>query len=147
MKKIILTALVAITLGITAFAGPNSVNSKVANHFTSHYAKAQNVSWKVDNQFAKASFLIENEKVEVFYDTDGEMIGTSKNISFDKLPKAAIEKLTTEYTFPEFQIKECIEFVNADKEKNYYVSFASPSGTIALEITKYGYVRLFSKLS
>lgn len=142
-----MTALIAITIGSTANATSGSISNKVNTHFTTHFTKAKEVSWKADEQFAKASFVMDNEKVEVFYDLDGEMIGTSKKLAFDKLPKAAIEILTTEYTYPEYQIKECIEFENADKEKNYYVSFTSSKGTIALEISKTGHVRLFSKIS
>ncbi len=142
-----MTALIALAIGSTANASSGSISNKVNTHFTTHFTKAKEVSWKTDDQFAKASFVMDNEKVEVFYDLDGEMIGTSKNVAFDKLPKAAIETLTSEYTYPEYQIKECIEFVNADKEKNFYVSFASATGTIVLEISQTGHVRLFSKIS
>ena len=32
-----------------------------------------------------------NESIEVFYDLEGDLIGKSKKMAFDKLPKNAIE--------------------------------------------------------
>ena len=75
------------------------------------------------------------------------MIGTSKVMAFDKLPKNAIETITTKYTFPAFTVKDCIEFTNANNEKNYYVSLDKNTQTLVLEITKGGMVSVFSTLN
>jgi len=145
MKKVFIMALIAIAAGTSAFAAGTSENAKVSEHFAATFSKAKNVSWKTDAFFEKVSFELGNEKVNAFYDTDGELIGTSKNIAFDKLPKGAIEAITTKYTFPEFQVKDCIEFTSAATEKNYYVSFDRANETITLKITEAGLVRVFDK--
>ena len=146
MKKLFITALVALAIGTTAFASPKSISAKVTNHFTNTFTKAQNVSWKTDEHFDKVSFVLNNEKVDAFYDMQGELMGTSKAIAFDKLPKSAIQTITTKYTFPDYQVKECIEFLNVNNnETNYYVSFAAKNENIALEITRTGSVSVFSK--
>ena len=145
MKKLFITALVALAIGTTAFAGPKSISASVTKHFTNTFTKAQNVTWKSDEQFDKVSFVLNNEKVEAFYDVQGELIGTSKTIAFDKLPKSAIQTITTKYTFPDYQVKECIEFQNVNNnETNYYVSFTTKNEYIALEITRSGSVSVFS---
>ncbi len=145
MKKLFITALVAIALGTSAFAAPSTISNKVSNHFTNSFSKASNITWTITEDFNKASFIMNNEKIEVFYDGFGDLIGTSKSIQFDKLPKQAIETLTTEYTFPEYHVLECIEFVNADKEQNYYVSMEKDNATIVLKISQKGTVSLFTK--
>jgi len=146
MKQLFMTAFIALTIGTTAFAGPTSISAKVTDHFTTTFSKAQNVSWQSDEKFDRVSFVLNNEKVDAFYDVQGELIGTSKTFAFDKLPKSAIQTLTTRYTYPEYQIRECIEFMNVNSnETNYYVSFAAKNGNIALEITKSGMVSVFSK--
>ena len=145
MKKVFLMALIAIAAGTSAFAASSSAANKVAEHFAASFSKAKNVSWKSNPGFEKVSFELGNEKINAFYNTDGELIGTSKNLAFDKLPKAAIETITTKYTFPEYQVQDCMEFTNSDNEKNYYVSFNKTNETIVLEITKAGMVSVFAK--
>ncbi len=90
MKKLFITALVALAIGTTAFAGPKSISAKVTNHFTNTITKVQNVSWKTDAHFDKVSFVINNEKVDAFYSMQGELIGTNNAIAFNMLPKSAI---------------------------------------------------------
>lgn len=145
MKKLFILALIAIATGTSAFAAGTSANTKVNEHFAASFSKAKNVSWKTDARFEKVSFELGNEKVNAFYDTDGDLIGTSKNLAFDKLPKGAIETITTKYTFPDYQVKDCMEFTNATNEKNYYVSFNTANETVTLEITKAGMVSVFDK--
>ena len=145
MKKLFITALAAIAIGTSAFAGTTSVSNKVSEHFAASFSKAKNVSWNSSVRFDKVSFVMGTEKVDAFYDTDGDLIGTSKVVAFDKLPKSAIETITTKYTFPEYQVKDCIEFVNATNEKNYYVSFDKTEEKVVLEITKAGVVSIFNR--
>lgn len=145
MKKVFFMALAAIAIGTSAFAGPVSVNAKVMEHFNASFSKAKNVNWNASDRFERVSFVLNNEKVNAFYDLNGELIGTSKNIAFDKLPKAAIETITTKYTFPEYSLKDCIEFENASNEKNYYISFEQKDENVVIEITKAGAVSVFAR--
>ncbi|MES2374324.1 MAG: hypothetical protein V4557_17230 [Bacteroidota bacterium] len=146
MKKLFILALIAIATGTSAFAGPSSISTKVSEHFTTSFSKAKNVTWTTTAKFDQVTFQLNNETVDAFYDKEGELIGTTKTIGFDKLPKAALETLTTKYTYPEFQLKECIEFVSAANEKNYYVSFERKDEVVMVEITKGGKVSLFNRI-
>jgi hypothetical protein len=147
MKKLFITALAALAIGTSAFAGPTSVKTKVKNHFAVSFAKAQDVSWTSTGKFEQVSFILNNEKVTAHYDVYGDLIGTTKNLAFDKLPKAALESITTTFTFPDYQLKECIEFVNADNVKKYYASFETEDTTVVLEISENGRVDVFQGTS
>ncbi len=87
----------------------------------------------------------DNEKVDAFYGMDGEMIGVSKTIALEKIPQAALKTITTDYTFPKYQLKDCLVFTDADNEKTYYVSFDTKKETIVLKITPGGFLRAVSK--
>ena len=113
MKKLFISGLLALTLITSAFAAPANATNAM-DHFSASFANAKGVSWKTTDKYQKASFTLNNEKVDAFYDNAGEMLGISKVMAFDKLPKSALETLTTKYTFPEYQLKDCIEFTNAD---------------------------------
>jgi hypothetical protein len=145
MKKIFIMALIAIATGTSAFAGTYTVSTKVTEHFAASFKNANNVSWKADGRYDKVSFVLAGEKVDAFYDTEGDLIGTSRTLAFDKLPKSALETITTKYTYPEYQLKDCIEFTNSSKEKNFYVSLERKNETIVLEINKVGGVSVFAR--
>jgi hypothetical protein len=143
MKKLFILALVAIATGTIGFAKEPSF--KVSNHFAASFSKAKNALWNTSNTFDKVTFVLDNEKVNAFYDKDGDLIGISKAIAFDKLPKSALEIITTRYTYPEFQLTDCIEFVTANNEKNYYISLNKKNETVTLEITQTGTVSVFDR--
>ena len=144
MKKTFILALIAISIGNKAFAGPVSIISKTNNHFITAFNKEKNVSWKSNDKYETVSFIMNNELIELFYDLDGDLIGKSKVMAFDKLPKNAIETITTKFQFPDYQLKDCIAFENAYEETNYYISFQTKNETMVVEISKKGNVRLFS---
>jgi hypothetical protein len=145
MKQLFIAALATLFIGTSAFAGPAAVNAKVVSHFSAAFKSAKEVTWTATEQFNKASFVLNNEQVNAFYDPYGNLIGTSKTMKFDKLPKNAIETIVSGYSYPEYQLQECIEFVNAKNETSYYVSMESLNESIALEISPKGKVSLFNK--
>lgn len=137
-------ALAALAIGTSAFAGPSTIRTKVKNHFATSFAKAENVSWTSNGKFDQATFMLNNEKVTAYYDTYGDLLGTTKTVAFDKLPKAALESITSTFTFPEYQLKECIDFTTADGVKKYYTSFETDYATVMLEISENGRVDVFT---
>lgn len=136
-------ALAALAIGTSAFAGP-TIKNRVKTHFASSFANAENVTWNSNGKFDQATFILNNEKVTAYYDTYGALVGTTKNVAFDKLPKAAIESLVSTFTFPEYSLKDCIEFTNADGIKKFYTSFESDDTTVMLEISENGRVDVFT---
>lgn len=151
MKKLIFAILIAVAVTGSAFAKPAEiiseiVSNRVLNSFQSDFSTAQNVTWKVDKNFVKASFVLDNQKTEAFYTVDGDLLATSKAIAFNKLPESAIRTITTKYPFPPYVLDECIELVRADGSTNYYISLKNNNTeNIVLEITESGNVSEFIK--
>lgn len=141
MKKFFTAALIALTFVTSAFASTREkINNKVAAHLEATYPAAKNVSWTYTDNFEKASITVNNENIDVFYDAYGELVGSSKTMAFDRLPKSALEVLTTDYTFPDYQLTDCIEFTDAYNTKRYYVSFEQDNERIMLSISANGFV-------
>jgi hypothetical protein len=145
MKKILFAVLLTVSIGATAFAAPEKIIShKVRHHFITFFNDAQNVEWKETEQFVKASFILNNEKVEAFYTHDGELLGTSKEFAFDKLPARALKSILNKYPYPEFNLQECIEFESSTGDKNYFVSFEKNDNINVLKISTYGIIEDFN---
>jgi len=141
MKKFLLAGLIVVSFVTSAFASANEkVSSKAVANLEANYSAAKNISWTVSDNFIKASFTLGNEKIDVYYDEYGDLLGTSKMMAFDKLPKSALDILTTDYTFPDYQLTDCIEFTDADNNKNFFVSFDINNERIVLSISTNGSV-------
>ena len=145
MKKFIITALIAVAIGTSAFADPSTINRKVLNHFASEFSDAENVNWKVTTQFAEATFVLDGKKMQAFYNPEGEMIGTSETFAFNKLPKQALKTIAKKYPFPPYQLDECILFTNGDGESKYFVSFQTTKEKLVVEVSALGGVSEFKK--
>lgn len=142
MKKFFLLALTAIATGTIAFAGPST--KKVSDHFSAAFKNAQNVTWTTSGDYNQASFTLDAQKVNAYYNEEGELIGTTKTVAFDKLPESALETITTKYTFPEYRLSGCIEFTDGSNNSFYYVSFENNDETVVYEISKNGKMRYFA---
>ncbi|MES2332547.1 MAG: hypothetical protein V4539_23270 [Bacteroidota bacterium] len=141
MKKFLIACLIVVSFATTASASNNAnISGKAMAHLEANYSAAKNVSWTVSDNFEKASFTVGNEKVDVYYNEDGDLLGSTKTMAFDKLPKSALEILTSEYTFPDYELTDCIEYTDADNNKNYFVSFDINNERVVVSVSTGGSV-------
>jgi hypothetical protein len=144
MKKLFITAVIAIAVSASAFAAPITVNSRIASRFSEDFADATKVEWKTTDSYAKASFVLDGKTIEAFYNLQGELIGTSKGIALSAISKkvqAVIAKKYAGYT-----IKEAISFTDADNVQHQYISLEKENTKLALEVVDNGLVLLSKKV-
>lgn len=147
MKKILLTAFIAastLSLSFAKTGDEKKVSYKVITEFSNNFSDAENVTWKVTGEYIKATFVMDEQTMEAFFNNNGEMFATSKKMAFNKLPKKAITTITTNYQFPPYELKECIKLTNSDGVEKYYVSLKKENKTTVLEIDAAGYVKTFN---
>jgi sucrose-6-phosphate hydrolase SacC (GH32 family) len=75
MKKILIAA--AILVSTSSFA-TTTTSSNDKGNLKSLLGKVSNVQWKSAANFEKASVVIEEQKVEVFYNQEGDLIGSTR---------------------------------------------------------------------
>jgi hypothetical protein len=139
MKKLFLSAMIVLAFVTGSYASPKSDNPTEFKNYSKLIATDQ-VSWKITDQFKKASLLKGGEKIEIFYTNEGRFIGSSKVFAYDKLPKLALKTLALNYAYPEYNLMECIVFENEHQETNYYVSLKKGNDQINLQINGLGIV-------
>ncbi len=151
MKKILLIAIATVAVFANANATDgNEVSSVISQSFYKEYAEAENVQWSLNDDFVKASFVLNGESVDAYYDYNGAIVGSSKKIALDKLPSKALRSFTKKYPFPSYNLKECIEFTNAgDDETNYFISLDDilSNTRVIIRIAPDGNISLFKKMS
>jgi len=143
MKKFILATLITVTIGSSVLAADVSkVSFRVLNSFETQFAGATEVNWTVTADYTKVKFMLEGEKLEAFFNGNGDVIGTSRKTEFKRLPLTAIQKIKKAYS--KYQVTETIEF-ELYGERKYYVSVENESDRKILEVSLYGEVTVFDK--
>lgn len=150
MKKLLFTTLVALSIITSAFADDVTkaknvakVNSKAVSNFKNEFETASNVSWTSKTGYTKASFTMNNVKMEAFYDHQGNMIGSSHAICLDDLPTNAKRVFAKRYAG--YTVKEAIQFDGID-ETAYYISAENETHAVILKVSN-GMLSVFKKTS
>ena len=133
MKKIILTAILAVSIAATSFAaGKNTITNIVKNHFNAEFSNAEDVQWSATNSYAVATFLTDNKRMKAFYDFDGSLIGTSQGITIESLPSFAKRAYAKKYA--NYLVKEAIRFDDKN-DTAYYISASNEKESVVVKIT------------
>jgi hypothetical protein len=106
MKKIVL--LIALTVAtISSFAidrkdDVEKVSYNALRQFEDSFTEAKNVSWRVTDQYVKASFSMEGKRMAAIYDPQGNYIGAVEYVTYTQIPVKArleIERKFKDFTF------------------------------------------------
>jgi hypothetical protein len=142
MKKLLLATMVVVTFATTAFAEPTKVNYLALKNFTSEFKKASDVSWSTAGEFVKATFVADNQRMEAFYTSEGEKIGTSRGISIDELPLKAKRAFAKKYE--SYNVKESILFEGTD-ENAYFIKAENDAEEVIVKVSEGGSVSVFKR--
>src|SRR5258708_6731967 len=87
MKKTSIAVILFLTVISSTFAGVKVVPGfRGSAHFWLHFPGATDVNYKVKGQFTEVNFTWNALKLEVFYDIEGELIATCRQIPVGNLP-------------------------------------------------------------
>lgn len=145
MKKLFVTAALAMMVGITSFAADSKkVSQRVLAAFEKEFTTATNVSWEMlkDEDIAHASFIYANEVMEAYYTTEGELLAVARYLSQDRLPLLVAKTLHTE--FGKYQIKSASEYMGADAT-SYIVTLESEKHSVVVRIYSNGSSAIIKK--
>jgi hypothetical protein len=132
MKKSILSLamLFFMAVGIArADDHGNAVSQKVLSSFKEKFTGAENVSWNREKEYNKATFSFNNQILFAYFDTDGVLIATVRNILTDKLPINLLLPIKKDYN--NFWVSELLE-VDSDWSIAYYITLENDSKILTL---------------
>jgi len=144
-KKVSIIALMVITIATTAFAGDNNtLNFKGADHFKKMFPNATKVVYEVKKEFTEVNFTWNNLILQAFFDTKGNLIGTSRQIEVSALPLAYVMEINRQYDG--YTIDEAIEFDHAENGMSYYVVVSKGEKKYVLNVSTNGEISVFKKM-
>ena len=131
MKKFIM--ILAIVAGsFSAFAGEENVSNNVLNAFKQEFKSAGDVQWTSGENFYKASFVYNGQHLAAFYSTEGELLGTTRNISSLDLPITLQTKLRND--FSGYWIADLVEY-STPGGTSYYVTLENADNKKIMQST------------
>jgi len=139
MKKTILSLLALLVTGITAVMASEraDVDPKILSAFQKEFSFAKNAKWELKGNLTQVNFLINDQAVMAWYNSDAELVTTARNILYNQLPISVIRTLEKEYAGADFfgiteveRNNETYYQIMADKKNKKYFLKASPSGNI-----------------
>jgi hypothetical protein len=143
MKKLFFAALITVTVATSAFAKDvNKVSSRAIHNFNFDFKGAERVNWTAKSNFSKATFTLDGQRMEAFYNLSGDIIGTAKNISLDQLPTSA--KRTFAKRYNGYTVKEAIRFEGVE-ESAYFISAENEKENVILKVGDDASVSVFQK--
>jgi len=140
--KLFFTALAALAITASSFAKePETVNVKAQKNLSAEFKNASQISWSTKANMLEASFEWNGQKLQAFYNQDGEQVAISRQITLDKLPVKALQALTEKYA--NYKATEAIEFNSTEAGLSYYVSMENGAKKTILNVSPDGLVSVY----
>jgi hypothetical protein len=164
MKKILLAAGILLISGMATFAqNYNRDYAKEAypfikNQFTADFPNAKNVLFARVKNLNKVSFTQDKEKMNAYYDDEGQLIGTIRNETFADLPGNAQKEILNKY--PGYTVANVVKFddnesdntetilygTSMDDADNYFVELKNDSKAILVKVDLSGGVNYLTTM-
>jgi hypothetical protein len=139
MKKTFSALLAFLIIGsATVLASERAdVDPKILSAFQKEFSFAKNAKWEVKGNLTQVSFLLNDQGVFAWYNSNAELVTTARNILFNQLPISVTRALEKEYTGADFfgitevnRNNETWYQIRADEKNKKFLLKASPSGNI-----------------
>jgi hypothetical protein len=139
MKKTFVTLFALLTIGITiSLADPGTnVDPKILSAFLKEFSFAKNARWEEEGNLARVNFLLNDQGITAWYNSDAELVTTARNILYNQLPISVIRSLDKEYAGADIsgiteisRNDETYYQIRADRKRKKFLLKASPSGSI-----------------
>jgi hypothetical protein len=159
MKKIFLTIASAALISVNVFAADggkkatdntSNVSYRVQQSFGTDFNGATDVTWTVNKDCQKATFVVDGVKKTAFYNLSGEFLGTTQSVSYKAIPaksQALIASQYKGYTPSDVIVYQTNEAVNSDIDPtSYFVDLKNDAHEVLVRVTSTGSIELFKEV-
>lgn len=119
MKKILFVFGFLAIVGVSSAYPSEKVSPKVLASFKAEFSTAKDVTWETGNNYFRAAFSLNGQRVFAYYTVDAELVSIARYISSLQLPINLFTKLKNDYS--KYWISDLFEVSNTDGV-HYYVT-------------------------
>jgi hypothetical protein len=156
MKKFFISAALFSVFSSVVFAGnvhsgdpviparkTVNVNSNVQSSFDKEFAGASSVKWeRIQDHIYQVVFSYNNERVNAFYDEEGQLVATGRFINESALPFLVKKNLKRKYA--SYELQQIIE-VTQNNETSYLLVIADEQLKLTVQAYNNGNITVFKK--
>lgn len=146
MKKMFFSlAVFTVLTGTTLFAaGNDGDNPRAQATFKREFSSARNVSWTAlaNKSIFQASFTVNGERLNAFFNEDGDLLATGRYIETSTLPMLVNQRVSERYG--QYNVAEAIELVNGG-ETSYILTLENGSRKVVAQAYANGSVYVIKK--
>ena len=129
MKKIIFVLGLLVTVGVCSAYPSERVSRKVLAAFKSEFVNAQDVEWETGNNYFRAAFTMNEQRIYAFYNVNGKMLSIARYISSVQLPVNLFADIKNDYS--NYWISDLFEVSNSEG-LHYYVTLETAESKLVM---------------
>jgi hypothetical protein len=134
-KSIIVFSAILTVITATAFVGAKPGGNPAEATFQKEFNGATNVKWTEGKDVISASFILSDSRIIAYFSSDGELLGTARNVLFNQLPLAVVKEINNH--FGDAPISDIIEYTSG--LATYYGMYVdTPTKHLKVKITSEG---------
>ena len=142
MKKIVFVLGLVATMGVCSAYPSERVSQKVLTSFKTEFTNAQDVEWETGNNYFRAAFTMNEQRIFAYYNVDGQLMSIARHISSIQLPVNLYANLKNDYS--KYWISELFEVSNSEG-LHYYVTLEMADSKMVMHSGNGGSWSTYSK--
>ena len=142
MKKIVLILGLVATMGVCSAYPSERVSQKVLTSFKTEFTNAQDVEWETGNNYFRAAFTMNEQRIFAYYNVDGQLMSIARHISSIQLPVNLYANLKNDYS--KYWISDLFEVSNSEG-LHYYVTLEMADSKMVMHSGNGGSWSTYSK--
>jgi hypothetical protein len=142
MKKILFVLGFLAIVGFSNAYPSERVSPKVLSSFKSEFSNATDVQWETGNNYFRATFSMNDQRVFAYYSIEGELISVARYISSVQLPVNLFANLKNDYN--KYWISDLFEVSNSEGV-HYYVTLENADTKLVMKSSNGGSWVTYSK--
>ena len=142
MKKIVLILGLVATIGVCSAYPSEKVSQRVLASFKTEFTNAQDVEWETGNNYFRAAFTMNEQRIFAYYNVDGQLQSIARHISSIQLPVNIYADLKNDYS--KYWISDLFEVSNSEG-LHYYVTLETADSKLVMHSGNGGSWSTYSK--
>ena len=142
MKKIVFVLGFLMIMGASWAYPSEKVSQKVLTSFKTEFTNAQNVEWETGNNYYRAAFTMNEQRIFAYYNVDGQLLSIARYISSVQLPVNLYADLKNDYS--KYWISDLFEVSNSEG-LHYYVTLETADTKLVMHSSNGGSWSTYSK--
>ncbi|HOZ79193.1 MAG TPA: hypothetical protein PLY34_14465 [Ferruginibacter sp.] len=146
MKKVMImitAAMLLLSAGSFAANLKDDVNERALSAFAKDFTGATQVNWQERDNLYLVEFKLDGASFNAAYNSEGELLSSSKSIRLEELPLAVTVAVNKKYLG--YEIGNNAAELTFDGQTNYFLTIANSQQVLFIRVDARGHIKVERK--